>query len=204
MAPAGEPVGGVATLARRLVARLRAAVARRGWPRLLLQASASLALGAIALFALLRDPKPSGPILVDPAVVVSPIRLTGATVLGAPRDWHIKRKGRPQLGEPVPVEVTAYCLRGLTRRDRRVRPGIVAADPRYFPLGRYVALYIGRTYLGKFLVDDTGARIIGNRLDIWTPECREARLFGRRRGTALLVRREEGDTVTPDVSRLPR
>jgi 3D (Asp-Asp-Asp) domain-containing protein len=90
------------------------------------------------------------------------------------------------------VELTAYCLKGTTRRDRFVRQGIVAADPRLFPLGRYLELYVGRKYYGRFLVDDTGARVRDVLLDIWTPTCREARLFGRRSGTAVLVRRPRG------------
>jgi 3D (Asp-Asp-Asp) domain-containing protein len=92
----------------------------------------------------------------------------------------------------VPVELTAYCLQGTTRRDRYVRQGIVAADPKLFPLARYLEIYVGRTYWGRFLIDDTGGAIKGNRLDIWTPTCREARIFGRQRGTAVLVPRPRG------------
>lgn len=177
--------------------------APRGRGRLLGQVAAGTALAAIALLGFVRDRGPGAPIRIEPAVVVSPIRVSGAAVIGASRNWHRERKGRPAVGEPVPVEITAYCLRGLTRRDNRVRPGIVAADPRYFPLGRHIELYVGRTLVGRFLVDDTGGLIVGNRLDIWTPSCTEARRFGRRRGTALLVARAADDTTTPDVSRLP-
>ena len=73
-----------------------------------------------------------------------------------------------------------------------MREGIVAADPKLFPLGRYVELYIGRRYHGRFLVDDTGSRIRDGILDIWTPSCRDARRFGRKRGTAVLVARPRG------------
>jgi 3D (Asp-Asp-Asp) domain-containing protein len=133
-----------------------------------------------------------------PAVVlvaappVDPIRLDGAVVRGAARDWAIGRTRPLHIGEPVPVQLTAYCLQGTTRRDRLVRQGIVAADPKLFPLGRYVELYIGRKYHGRFLVDDTGSRIHDGILDIWTPDCREARRFGRQRGTAVLVVRPRG------------
>jgi 3D (Asp-Asp-Asp) domain-containing protein len=90
------------------------------------------------------------------------------------------------------VQLTAYCLQGTTRRDRLVREGIVAADPKLFPLGRYVEVYVGRKYHGRFLVDDTGGLIKKGILDIWTPSCREARRFGRQRGTAVLVARPRG------------
>jgi hypothetical protein len=55
-----------------------------------------------------------------------------------------------------------------------------------------VELYVGRTYFGRFLVDDTGGKIKNAIVDIWTPTCREARLFGRHTGTAVLVPRPRG------------
>jgi len=93
-----------------------------------------------------------------------------------------------RYGEPMPVGVTMYCLQGTTRLGRYVRAGIVAADPRFFPLLRYIELYAGRKYLGRFLVDDTGRLIRGSRIDVWTPNCRDASRFGVQRGTAVLVR----------------
>lgn len=133
-----------------------------------------------------------GAIVPGPPEPLAPIRLDGAVVRGAPRDWAVGRSRPLRTGEPVPVQLTAYCLQGTTRRDRLVREGIVAADPRLFPLGRYVEVYIGRRYHGRFLVDDTGSRIRDGILDIWTPSCGEARRFGRQRGTAVLVPRPRG------------
>jgi 3D (Asp-Asp-Asp) domain-containing protein len=139
-----------------------------------------------------RAPEPAPPLALSPVVVLSPFRLDGALVVGARRDWAVKRNGPLHYGDPVPVELTAYCLQGTTRRDRYVREGIVAADPHLFPLGRYIEVYVGRVYYGRFLVDDTGEKILEGRLDIWTPTCRDARLFGRQRGTAVLVPRPRG------------
>ena len=142
---------------------------------------------------------PELPLRYLPVVVTAPVRLEGALVLGASRDWHVSRETPVRLGDPVPVELTAYCLKGLTRRDHYVREGIVAADPKVFPLGRYLEVYVGKTYYGRFLIDDTGGVIKGNKLDIWTPTCREARLFGRVKGTAVLVprpREASADTLT--------
>lgn len=135
---------------------------------------------------------PVVPIRVEPAMVLATLRLDGAIVRGAARSWALGRKGPAHYGEPVPVQLTSYCLQGTTRRDRYVRQGIVAADPHLFPLGRYVELYVGRKYFGRFLVDDTGGKIKDAILDIWTPECRDARRFGRVRGTAVLVPRPHG------------
>ena len=137
------------------------------------------------------------PAAIEVPAPIEPMRLDGAVVRGAARDWAVGRTRTVRTGEPVPVQLTAYCLQGLTRRDRLVREGIVAADPKLFPLGRHLDLYIGGRYHGRFLVDDTGAKIREGILDIWTPSCREARQFGRRRGVAvLLVRRTApGDTM---------
>ena len=135
-------------------------------------------------------------VLMPPVVVQSPWRLPGAVVQGASNRWYLASYAPPRYGEPVPVEMTAYCLtRTTTRRGRYVRAGIVAADPKLFPLARYVELYDGRRYLGRFLIDDTGRLIKGNIIDIWMPTCREARIFGRRKGIAVLVPREPGVTL---------
>ena len=147
------------------------------------------ALGAGALRVRSGMRAPTGPLLASPVVVYAPIRLGGALVLGASRNWAVGRDSPLRYGDPVPVSLTAYCLKGTTRRDNYVREGIVASDPKVFPLGRYLEVYVGKTYYGRFLIDDTGRAIKGNRLDIWTPTCRDARRFGRIRGTAVLVPR---------------
>lgn len=132
-----------------------------------------------------------GPIVMSPMVVESPLALSGAIVQGASKRWYLTTNAPPLYGDPVPVEITAYCLtRTQTRRGRYVRAGIVATDPKLFPLSRYLELYVGQRYMGRFLIDDTGLKIKGNKIDVWMPTCREARIFGRRKGTAVLVPRE--------------
>jgi 3D (Asp-Asp-Asp) domain-containing protein len=122
-----------------------------------------------------------------PVLVLSRYRLAGVVVRGASRGWWRWASQPVRYGEPVPVGVTMYCLQGTTRRGRYVRGGIVAADPRFFPLSKFIELYVGRSYLGRFLVDDTGEKIRGARIDVWTDNCRDARRFGIARGTAVLV-----------------
>ncbi|HCU12930.1 MAG TPA: hypothetical protein DGB72_12475, partial [Gemmatimonadetes bacterium] len=97
---------------------------------------------------------------------------------------------RAQNGITVPVSLTQYCVQGETRRGRQTRHGIVAADPRIFPLARYVEVFLGQEYLGRYLVDDTGGNVLGATLDIWNPDCKEAARFGRHWGSAALVARE--------------
>lgn len=152
-----------------------------------------LAVGSIASVRRAADVVPPLPrVMFAPTVAWATLRLEGAVVRGAGRDWALHRTSALGYGEPVSVALTAYCLKGLTRRDRYVRQGIVAADPRMFPLARYLEVYVGRNYFGRFLIDDTGGKIKGNRLDIWTPTCAEARRFGWQRGTAVLVPRPRG------------
>jgi 3D (Asp-Asp-Asp) domain-containing protein len=74
---------------------------------------------------------------------------------------------------------TAYCLRGRTAMGHGVRRGIIAADPRVLRLGSRVNLGAG-AYSGQYLVSDTGGKIKGKKIDIWVPNCAEARRFGRR------------------------
>ena len=147
-------------------------------------------LGMAALLVASGCTQPE-PIMHPPVIVQSPVLLPGAVVQGASTRWYLASYAPPRYGEPVPVEMTAYCLtRTTTRRGRYVRAGIVAADPRLFPLSRYVELYDGRRYLGRFLIDDTGRLIKGNIIDVWMPTCREAKIFGRRKGIAVLVPRD--------------
>lgn len=145
-----------------------------------------LAVWAVAAAGCENDDRP---LRLPPVVVMSDYRLPGVVVRGAEKGWWKVATRPARYGDPLPVGVTMYCLNGTTRRGRYVREGIVAADPRFFPLAHYIELYVGRSYLGRFLVDDTGKRIRGPRLDIWTKSCREARRFGVQAGTAVLVHR---------------
>lgn len=138
--------------------------------------------------------EPPEPVRLGPVVVLATIRLPGTTVVAVkpPKRRPRGRFERARVGEPVPIELTAYCLKGITRRGRYVRGGIVAADPRIFPLSRFVEVFVGGEYFGRFLVDDTGGKIKGPILDVWKPTCEEAMEFGRRRGVAVLLPRGTG------------
>ena len=82
---------------------------------------------------------------------------------------------------------TAYCLKGRTAMGHGVRAGLIAADPRVIGLGSRVNLTGGAN--GTYLVSDTGGGIKGRRLDIWMASCSEARRFGRRNVSVLLLPR---------------
>jgi 3D (Asp-Asp-Asp) domain-containing protein len=168
-------------------------------------AAATIALGLLLAFGVREEQRVSARAraLAEAAAAhpapspapMTPMPMPPVVVNAATKGWT-KTMHRPlKPGEPVPVLVTAYCLSGTTRRGRYVRPGIVAADRKLFPLSRYIELYAGEKYLGRFLIDDTGSMIRGAHIDVWVPTCREAKIFGRQRGTAMLLPRAELQVV---------
>lgn len=167
---------------------------------------ATLALGVVIAFGIRKEQRAAAraralaELQPPPPRPMAPIPVQGVVVQAAAKGWNKKMRRPLAAGEPVPVLVTAYCLSGTTRRGRYVRPGIVAADPHLFPLSRYIELYAGKKYLGRFLVDDTGSRIRGAHIDMWVPTCREAIIFGRQRGTAMLVPRPSIEVVQAGAS----
>jgi 3D (Asp-Asp-Asp) domain-containing protein len=100
---------------------------------------------------------------------------------------HVQQPAQPPS---VGVVVTAYCQGTRTATGVRVAPGIAAADPRVFPLGSSVRVSgLHGRYDGVYQVLDTGSRVRGRHLDLYLPNCKEARLFGRRSALASILRR---------------
>jgi len=76
---------------------------------------------------------------------------------------------------------TAYCDRGPTKSGVPAQHGVVAADIRRLPLGTRVRILApGEHYAGVYTVLDTGSKIRGRDLDIFMPNCRAAKRFGKR------------------------
>jgi 3D (Asp-Asp-Asp) domain-containing protein len=164
-------------------ARLTSVRPRLSWMLLLVLALLLAALVAAILTARANRPAPEPPMLA-PIVVFSPMELEPVVVLALAPATRAKAAAKPKR---IPVSVTMYCLTGTTRTGSIARKGIAAADPRVFPLGRHVELFVGHRRLGRFLIDDTGGGVRGRTLDVWTPSCDEAEAFGRRRGSAAIV-----------------
>lgn len=97
------------------------------------------------------------------------------------------RGGLP-VGRVLTVEVTSYCLRGITKSGTVVGPGTVAVDPRVISLGSRV--YVPGWGWGRAL--DTGRLIVGRHIDEWSSSCRASLRWGVRR-EEILVRRGVGD-----------
>lgn len=63
----------------------------------------------------------------------------------------------------------------VTATGKEVYEGIIAVDPKIIPLGTEVEI----KDLGKFIAEDTGGKIKGNRIDIYFSSKTEAKKFGK-------------------------
>ncbi|GJG87972.1 hypothetical protein tb265_31530 [Gemmatimonadetes bacterium T265] len=133
-----------------------------------------------------RLPRPFAALRSFASPLIMPrLRVPRALTPDFPALRALAARARP--GEPVTVTLTAYCLHGTTNQGTRTRAGIVAADPRIFPMARHVELFAAGRYLGRFRIEDTGGAVHGAHIDIWTPDCDDAERFGTRPGVASLV-----------------
>jgi 3D (Asp-Asp-Asp) domain-containing protein len=84
---------------------------------------------------------------------------------------------------------TAYCTGAVTASGALVARGGVAADPKVLPLGTVIRVErLGEAYDGTYTVTDTGPSVRGRRIDLYVPNCREAKIFGRRSARVAVVR----------------
>ena len=63
----------------------------------------------------------------------------------------------------------------ITATGKEAYEGIIAVDPKIIPLGTEVEI----KDLGKFIAEDTGGKIKGNRIDIYFSTKAEAKEFGK-------------------------
>jgi 3D (Asp-Asp-Asp) domain-containing protein len=92
--------------------------------------------------------------------------------------WLVHAPAKARHG-PMTMRATAYTGHGRTASGKRVRRGMVAADPRVLPLGTKVRLKNAGQYSGVYRVEDTGGRIRGRKIDIYMPSRGAAKQFGR-------------------------
>ena len=96
------------------------------------------------------------------------------------------RSAKP--GETVTVSVTASCIEGKTKTGEQTRRGMAAADTSVLPLGTVIRLTGLKEYNGTYTIEDTGRAIKGNDVDIFLPDCKAAKTFGRQDGRAQIER----------------
>lgn len=102
----------------------------------------------------------------------------GLAVFSAVLLWFVLTKTvHAQDGQLM--EVTSYCLHGTTASGTQAGIGTVAADPSIpFHTRLWVEGWSDMHGVGTVL--DRGRAITAGHLDVWTPSCREAILWGRR------------------------
>lgn len=119
-------------------------------------------------------PGDGAPAAVDaePAAAVA-----GESAAAQPAERWPAVGGRYPIGTTLSGRITMYCLRGVMRYGEYVHEGAAAADPSVFPGGTIVEV----AGLGRYVVKDTFARDLGDvRLDIWSPSCAAAIVWGLR------------------------
>lgn len=87
---------------------------------------------------------------------------------------------------------TAYAVSGITTSGEWTHRHVVAADPDILPIGSRIKIKHARKYSGEYVVADTGAKIIGRRLDIYMPSKGECMNFGTRRVEVKVIELGDG------------
>ena len=121
--------------------------------------------------------------------------------------WFVKKGQRrsTKAETPAPVTpaandaalqsviVTGYCscptccgpnATGLTATGTKAQLGTIAADPSIFPYGTQLNV----PGYGEGVVEDTGSRVKGYRIDVWFPTHAEAQAWGSREMFVALPR----------------
>ena len=87
---------------------------------------------------------------------------------------------------------TAYSQTGITKSGLYTQNHVVAADPSLLPVGSRIKIRHAGRYSGEYVVADTGEKIIGRRLDIYIPETRTCKKFGRKRVKVTVIQLGDG------------
>lgn len=112
------------------------------------------------------------------------------------KDFIVTSRGNTRYRKAIVMTATAYDLSpestgkvpgdkyyGLTASGTRVRPGVVAVDPRVIPLGTklYVQSLDHTKDYGFAIAEDTGGAIKGNKIDLFFESSNDVYNFGRRK-----------------------
>jgi 3D (Asp-Asp-Asp) domain-containing protein len=104
----------------------------------------------------------------------------------------------PAIGAPPSTPgngfyvATAYSVTGITASGEWTHRHVIAADPDVLPIGSRVKIRRAGRYSGEYVVADTGAKIIGRKLDIYMPSTKECLKFGSRRVRVWVIELGDG------------
>lgn len=90
-------------------------------------------------------------------------------------------------GQATPFTATAYSGGSRTAAGDAPRAGIVAADPSVLPLGSRIRVSDAGAYSGEYVVNDTGGKVRGRKIDIYMTKSAHAKQFGRRKVKVQVV-----------------
>ena len=94
----------------------------------------------------------------------------------------------PGTGREMRFIATATALHGKTAMGTPTHAGIVAADPAILPLGSRIRVSHAGAYSGTYIVQDTGTKITGRKIDLFLHSRREAGHFGRKTVVVRVLR----------------
>jgi 3D (Asp-Asp-Asp) domain-containing protein len=114
--------------------------------------------------------------------------ISGILMLAVSACSHRIQPAMPPVAPPAPFTATAYCAGGVTASGVPVARGMVAADPAVLPLGTVIRINGAESYDGTYRVLDTGSLVRSRRVDVYIPDCAEARRFGRRSVRVTVLR----------------
>ncbi len=77
-------------------------------------------------------------------------------------------------------EATASSVPGETAKGTETHDGMVAADPAVLPLGSVISVSGAGAYSGRYVVTDTGSKVVGRHIDVYMPSTAEAKEFGKK------------------------
>ena len=102
----------------------------------------------------------------------------------------------PQQRTDTHYVATAYSQWGTTASGQPTHRHVVAADPTLLPLGSRIKVSHAGRYSGEYVVADTGRKIEGRKLDIYIPNTRACRKFGKRRVKVRVLQVGDGTQAT--------
>jgi 3D (Asp-Asp-Asp) domain-containing protein len=91
---------------------------------------------------------------------------------------------------------TAYSVTGITASGEWTHRHAVAADPDILPIGSRIKIKRAGRYSGEYVVADTGAKIVGRKLDIYMPSTKECMKFGSRPVRVFVIQLGDGTRAT--------
>lgn len=98
---------------------------------------------------------------------------------------RVARRRTPSA--PMRFEATAFSTYGTTQKGTVTHDGVVAADPAVLPLGSVIQVTEAGARSGRYVVTDTGSKIVGRHIDLYIPDTAEAKEFGKKVVTVRLI-----------------